>query len=382
MIYAMARYFDTCKKFSASLLSLILLGPLSSHTVALDTQVLSNFNQPSLGYYFRLGVSHLIDIPFTTDTNFIELDGAELPVQTWYGSGGLQVSIWSVNGLFQPDSQIAVLSGPTNPTGFASYTGAKSLSANTSYFLVLSVANGGSPIIVPSINGSGADSTPASIWSFGTDTDGNNSADRINRCSGSRDNDYVTISWRCDYPASVTYFPKVRLLAEVAAPPTPTYSLTSTPTSIVFSTTAVGSTSPATTATITNDGTADQDLGTLSVPAGSRFSISATNCSNTTLSANGGTCTVDLRFSPDHGGRTMGTLLIPGDSSDNRSPYSLPLVGHSNGPTIQLSALTSEVISKTNAVPTLPSFFLFALIVMLGLMVLFKLRGQQKRNSA
>ena len=94
----MARYFDTCKKFSATLLSLILLGPLSSHTVALDTQVLSNFNQPSLGYYFRLGVSHLIAIPFTTDTNFIELDGAELPVQTWYGSGGLQVSIWSVKG--------------------------------------------------------------------------------------------------------------------------------------------------------------------------------------------------------------------------------------------------------------------------------------------
>lgn len=376
----MAGFFDTCKKFSVAFLSLILLGTLSSHTMALDTQVLSNFNQPSSGYYFRVGVSDLMAIPFTTDTNFTELDGAELPVETWYGPGGLQVSVWSVNGSFQPDNQIAVLSGPTNPTGFASYTGTVSLSANTSYFLVLSVANGGSPIIVPSINGSGADSTPASIWSFGTDTDGNNSADRINRCSGSRDNDYVTISWRCDYPASVSYFPKVRLLAEVVVPPTPTYSLTSTPTSVDFSTTAVGSTSLVTTATITNDGTADQDLGTLSVSAGSRFSISATNCSNTTLSA-GGTCTVDLRFSPDHGGRTMGTLLIPGDASDNRSPYSLPLVGHSNGTTIQLSALTSEVILEANAVPTSPSFFLFALITMLGLLVLFKLRGQQKRNS-
>jgi len=372
VIQVIAFLFYDLRNSLAALLPVTLLGLLSNHALALDTQVLSNFNQPSSGYYYRLGVRDLMAIPFTTDASFTELDGAELPVQTWYGSGGLQVSIWSANGIFQPASQLALLSGPSNPTGFAAYTGAVSLTANTSYFLVLSVTNGGSPIIVPSINGSGADSTPAAIWGFGTDTNSNNSPDRINRCSGSRANDYVTITWRCDYPASVSYFPKVRLLAEVATPPA-TYSLTSSPTSIDFSTTAVGSTSLATTVTIKNDGSASQNLGTLSVPAGSRFSISSDSCSGVTLAATA-TCNVDIQFSPDHGGRTLGTLSIPGDSSDARSPYSLPLVGHSDGPTIQLSAQTSDVVPATQAVPTLPSFLLVAMTTMLLLLALLRIK--------
>lgn len=107
MIQVIAFLFYDLRNSLAALLPVTLLGLLSNHALALDTQVLSNFNQPSSGYYYRLGVRDLMAIPFTTDASFTELDGAELPVQTWYGSGGLQVSIWSANGIFQPASQPA-----------------------------------------------------------------------------------------------------------------------------------------------------------------------------------------------------------------------------------------------------------------------------------
>ena len=49
---------------------------------ALDTQVLSNFNQPTSGNHYRLGVRDLTAIPFTTDATYTEFDAVELPVQT------------------------------------------------------------------------------------------------------------------------------------------------------------------------------------------------------------------------------------------------------------------------------------------------------------
>ena len=332
---------------------------------ALDTQVLSNFNQPTSGNHYRLGVRDLTAIPFTTDATYTEFDAVELPVQTWYGTGGLQVSIWSVNAANQPDVKLATLSGPTNPTGFGRYEGPVSLSANKSYFLVLGVANGGSPIIVPAIDDSGADSTPNAIWGFGVDTSGDGNADRINRCGGSRANDYVTITWSCDYPRALVYYPKIRFLAEVASPPV-TYSLASTPNPLSFTTTAVGLTSAPLAASISNDGTSSQTLGTLSVPSGSRFSISSDTCSGATLAV-GASCSVDVVFGPDHGGRTVGTLSIPGDASDTRSPYSLPLVGESDEP-------ATEVIDGPDApsvpvsVPTLPAQMLLILVGCLSLL--------------
>ena len=338
---------------------------------ALDTQVLSNFNQPTSGSHYRLGVRDLTAIPFTTDAAYTEFDAVELPVRTWYGTGGLQVSIWSVDASNQPDVQLAALSGPTNPTGFGRYSGSVSLSANTSYFVVLGVANGGSPIIVPAINDSGADSIPSAIWGFGVDTSGDGNSDRINRCGGSRADDYSTISWSCDYPRALVYYPKIRLLAEVASPPG-TYSLSSTPNPLSFPSTAVGATSAPLAASISNDGASSQTLGTLSLPSGSRFSISSDNCSGATLAA-GESCTVGLVFAPDHGGRTVGTLSIPGHTADTRSPYSLPLVGESDEP-------ANEVVDGPDMpsvpVPTLPLQMLLILAGFLSLLVVHREKAQ------
>ena len=359
-------------KLLCGVVTVALVSVFALPTQALDTQVLSNFNQRSSGDYYRLYVRDLMAIPFTTDNTFVEFDAAELPVQTWYGTGGLQLSIWSVNNAHQPDTQIAALSGPSNPTGFARYTGSVTLSANTSYFLVLSVANGGSPIIVPAIDDSGADSTPSPIWEFGIDTTGNGAADRINRCSGSRANDYVTITWSCDYPRALVYYPKVRFLAEEATPPS-TYSLSSSPNPLIFGSTPVGTTSAALTATITNDGSAAQTLGALSLATGSRYSIGTDNCSGQSLTASA-TCTVDLSFTPDHGGRIGGTLIIPADASDTRSPYSLPLVGTGEGVTVARSVASAAVITEPNPTEPVPLPLWSILMSIVGILVYYRWR--------
>lgn len=359
-------------KLLCGVVTVVLVSVFALPTQALDTQVLSNFNQRSSGDYYRLYVRDLMAIPFTTDNTFLEFDAAELPVQTWYGTGGLQLSIWSVNNAHQPDTQIAALSGPSNPTGFARYTGSVTLSANTSYFLVLSVANGGSPIIVPAIDDSGADSTPSPIWEFGIDTTGNGAADRINRCSGSRANDYVTITWSCDYPRALVYYPKVRFLAEEATPPG-TYSLSSSPNPLIFGSTPVGTTSAALTATITNDGSAAQTLGALSLATGSRYSIGTDNCSGQSLTASA-TCTVDLSFTPDHGGRIGGTLIIPADASDTRSPYSLPLVGTGEGVTVARSVASAAVITEPKPSEPVPLPLWSILMSILWILVYYRWR--------
>ena len=359
-------------KLLCGVVTVVLVSVFALPTQALDTQVLSNFNQRSSGDYYRLYVRDLMAIPFTTDNTFVEFDATELPVQTWYGTGGLQLSIWSVNNAHQPDTQIAALSGPANPTGFARYTGSVTLSANTSYFLVLSVANGGSPIIVPAIDDSGADSTPSPIWEFGIDTTGNGAADRINRCSGSRANDYVTITWSCDYPRALVYYPKVRFLAEEATPPG-TYSLSSSPNPLIFGSTPVGTTSAALTATITNDGSAAQTLGTLSLATGSRYSIGTDNCSGQSLTASA-TCTVDLSFTPDHGGRIGGTLIIPADASDTRSPYSLPLVGTGEGVTVARSVASATVITEPKPTEPVPLPLWSILMSIVGILGYYRWR--------
>ena len=157
----------------------------------------------------------------------------------------------------------------------------------------------------------------------------------------------------------------------MASPPG-TYSLSSTPNPLSFPSTAVGATSAAATVSILNDGTEPQTLGTLSLPSGSRFSISSDNCSDKTLAA-GASCTVSLVFGPDHGGRTVGTLSIPGDTSDTRSPYSLPLVGESNEP-------ATEVVDGPDVpsvpVPTLPVQMLLILAGLLSLLAAHREKAQ------
>ena len=78
---------------------------------ALETQVLSSFNQPSSGVVERLGVSDLVAIPFQTDDSFTEVDAVELTAVTLFGTGLFFVEIWDVDTFAQPNNVIDVLTG-------------------------------------------------------------------------------------------------------------------------------------------------------------------------------------------------------------------------------------------------------------------------------
>lgn len=311
-------------------LSLVMLF-FTAPANALETQVLSNFNQPSSGAVWRLGVSDLIAVPFTTDATFTEFDGVDLTAVTLFGSGLFFVQIYEVDAFAQPSSAVATLNGPPAPLGLERYSGSVSLAPNTSYFLVMSIGNGGSQVQVDTINFNGADAQPAPIYQFGTDINSDGTPDLNNQCRGTRANDYVTISWNCGQAIAPRYFPKVKLLAEEPVPP-PNFSLTSNPLLVDFGTVSNGTTSATQTATLINDGNVSQALGALSVSP--RFSLVTDNCSGAMLDpspAATSTCTVGLQFTPDHGGQTTGTLIIPA-VGDPRTPYGLPLVGESTDP--------------------------------------------------
>lgn len=323
------RQFGVC-----ALLCGCLLGAIDAQ--ALGTQVLSNFNQPSSGTAIRLGVGDVRATPFTTDASFTEFDGVELSAVTLFAPGLFFVEIWDVDAFAQPNSVVAVLSGPSAPSGFARYTGTVSLQPNTSYFLVTGLRNGGSQVIVDTIDANGTDAAPAPVYQFGTDIDNDGVADLVNACRGTRGSDYVTISWACGQPIARRYFSKLRFLAEEPVLP-PSFSLTASPLFVNFGLVPLGGTSAPALVTIENDGTAIQTLGSLTV--GARFSLSNDNCSAATLGL-GASCTVEVAFTPDHGGWTTGTLIIPAPG-DPRSPYGLPLAGESDQPVTVLPPFTT-----------------------------------------
>ena len=297
-----------------------LLSPILAH--ALGTQVLSNFNQSSSGVVNRIDVRDLEATPFITDGSYTELKGVELTAVTLFAPGLFFVEVWDVDAFAQPNSVVGVLSGPSAPAGFSSYTGSITLQPDTSYFLVYGLRNGGSQVQVSTIDYNGTDTAPAPVYQFGTDIDNDGSADLVNRCRGSRANDYVTISWRCGGLIAPRYFSKLRFLAEQPTPPA-NYSLTANPLSLDFGSVPESTVSSPLTASIINDGNVAQDIGTLSLGAG--FNITADACSGTNLSV-AASCDVSVTFAPAQGGYTTSTLLIPAPN-DPVQTYGLPLAG-------------------------------------------------------
>jgi hypothetical protein len=91
----------------------------------------------------------------------------------------------------------------------------------------------------------------------------------------------------------------------------------------------VGTTSPAKTVTITNSGTTNLILGTISLIGlnPSEFAMPTNNCSGATLIP-GGTCTITLTFTPAAIGTRLSQLLI----NDNAvgSPHNVMLTGRGN----------------------------------------------------
>ena len=101
-----------------------------------------------------------------------------------------------------------------------------------------------------------------------------------------------------------------------------------TPASINFGSVNVGTSSEASIVTVSNTGTGNLLIGTLSLTGtnNTEFSIGLVDdCSDTTL-APLGNCTTEVVFSPDTEGAKSATLSIPSDDPDE-NPVDVPLTG-------------------------------------------------------
>ncbi len=311
----------TLKLIARALFIAGLLIPMLAH--ALGTQVLSNFNQPSIGVRDTIGTRRWVAIPFTTDAQYTEFRSVEITAVTLLAPGNVFAEIWSMDAFAQPGSVVQVLAGPSDPSGVATYTANVSLNPNTSYFLVFGARNGAGSLgtYLFAQNNNLADSNPPAIYRMGTDFDGDGNINFARRCQGTV-NGSLNVSWDCAGVRSQRFFTKFRIVAEQATPPA-NFSLTSNPLSLDFGSVADATVSAPLVASITNDGNVAQDIGVLSASA--RFSITADACSGTTLAV-ATSCDVSLTFAPDHGGYTTGTLLIPAPN-DPVMTYGLPLAG-------------------------------------------------------
>ncbi|MEV6869119.1 discoidin domain-containing protein, partial [Streptosporangium subroseum] len=102
--------------------------------------------------------------------------------------------------------------------------------------------------------------------------------------------------------------------------PVQTVSLSASPTSLAFAARTVGSTSPAQTVTVTNNGTASATLGTVATTG----DYAQTKTCATTLAA-GASCTVNVTFTPTATGTRTGTLSVA--SNDPNGPLTVALTG-------------------------------------------------------
>jgi hypothetical protein len=136
-------------------------------------------------------------------------------------------------------------------------------------------------------------------------------------------------------PPSVAALPSGSLTINTNATNTPntaslsgtgTAQVTVSPTSLSFGNETVGSTSAAKTITVTNHLSSSLTIGTLSVTAGSPYSVGAlSTCLNPTL-ASGASCTVIVTFSPTTTGPAPVSSLSITDTASN-SPQTVTLSG-------------------------------------------------------
>jgi hypothetical protein len=110
----------------------------------------------------------------------------------------------------------------------------------------------------------------------------------------------------------------------------------------------VGQTSAAQGFTVENTGNADLDMSSASVSGD--FAISSDGCSGTTVSP-GGTCTINVTFTPTQTGGLSGTLTISDNAAD--SPQQVSLSGTGTQPVLSLS--TSSLTFADQAVGTTSS---------------------------
>lgn len=105
-----------------------------------------------------------------------------------------------------------------------------------------------------------------------------------------------------------------------------TGNLTVTPSPIAFNPQQDSTTSSPVTVTLTNISSSPQTLTSELMNAGTQYTISNNNCGTSTLSASGGTCTLQISFTPTSPNSQNDTLQIIA-SGDPGSPYSIQATG-------------------------------------------------------
>jgi hypothetical protein len=133
--------------------------------------------------------------------------------------------------------------------------------------------------------------------------------------------------------------PQTVSLSGVGLTPAPTANLS--PDALPFGTQLVGTTSPALSVTLSNYGTAT--LNVSSITTTSSFS-ETDDCVPTVVS--GGTCTIQVRFTPGASGVVAGTLSIADDAAGN--PQKLPLsgTGSTNTPLLTGNCVEANICAK------------------------------------
>ncbi len=143
-------------------------------------------------------------------------------------------------------------------------------------------------------------------------------------------------------------------------------SVALSPSSITFATTAVGTLSPATKITLTNNTGVSITLGSTPLTVTGPFVVAAatTTCTPDLVIAASGTCVINLQFKPTKVGFTLGSLSVA--DSDVTSPQSVALQGYGTGVkftpailnfgTVNRNTQVSSTATITN-VGTTPVFF-------------------------
>jgi hypothetical protein len=114
------------------------------------------------------------------------------------------------------------------------------------------------------------------------------------------------------------------------------------PTSLTFSSQAVGTSSTSQSVTLTNTGTAALTIASIAVSAGSSDFSQTNNCPASTSSlAAGANCTISVTFKPTATGARTGAVTITdnaGGTAGSTQTVSLSGTGTANGPVVSLSA--------------------------------------------
>jgi hypothetical protein len=126
--------------------------------------------------------------------------------------------------------------------------------------------------------------------------------------------------------------PQTVLLSGTGADPNP--AITPSPTSLTFSSQAVGTTSSPQGVTLTNAGVVDVSITSITVTGAQASEFAQTNNCGSSLAV-GATCTVDVTFTPADGGTRTASLSIADNSTS--SPQTVSLSGTGTAPTATLS---------------------------------------------